>query len=170
MQEIIVKKDLVDAGFTIIAERYQSIYQYNNIGAQLLHKNNAVICVEDGGADTTEYLLDKIEREAALKNPDLFLTHCIGEWIDNEEDQTLSFYQWYPEEIKESCNDGEPCRVLIVGCYFGHEPIDWAKNNDGEDIVFSSPGKAQEWIDEQESSPYMLKHGEAGRPDYFIIS
>ncbi len=170
MKEIIVKKDLVDAGFNIIAERYQRISQHGNMGAQLLHKNNAVVYVEDTGADTTEYLLDKIEREAALKNPNLFLTHCIGEWIDNKKNQTLSFYQWYPEEIKESCNDGEPCRVLVVGSFFGYEPIQWAKHDDGEEIVFSSPETAQEWIEEQEKGPYYLRHGEAGRPEYYIIA
>ena len=67
MKEIIVKKDLVDAGFNIIAERYQRISQYGNMGAQLLHKNNAVVYVKDTGDFKTEYLLDKVEREAALK-------------------------------------------------------------------------------------------------------
>ena len=60
--------------------------------------------------------------------------------------------------------------MLVVGCYYGYEPIDWSKHDDGEEMVFSSPGDAQDWIDEQESSPYYLKHGEAGRPNYYIIS
>ena len=170
MKEINLKKDLTAAGFTIISEGYQHISQYNNCGAQLLHKNNAVVYVKDTGDFKTEYLLSKVEREAALKTPDLFLTHCIGEWIDNEEDQTLSFYQWYPEEIKESYKDDELCRVLIVGVYYGYEPIEWAKNDACEDIIFSNPGDAENWIEEQEKGPYYLKHGEAGRPEYFIIS
>ncbi len=170
MKEIIVKKDLVDAGFDIIAERYQHISQYNNIGAQLLHKNNAVICVEDGGADTREYLLDKVEREAALKAPDLFLDDLIWEWAHNEEDSQLALLQWFPENIGHNFEKDAPCRVLVVGCYYGHEPIEWAKNDAGEDIIFSSPGDAKAWIEEQEKGPYYLRHGEAGRPNYYIIS
>ena len=170
MKEITLNKDLTDVGFSIIAERYQHTYQYNNMGAQLLHKGRAVVYVEDYGASNTPYLLDKGEREAALKNPDIYLDKIICDWIDNEEDHALEFYCWYPEEIKESCKDGEPCRVLVGGVYYGYEPIQWAKNDTGEEIVFSSPGDAQEWIDEQEKGPYYLQHGEAGRPDYFIIS
>lgn len=170
MKEIIVKTNLTDIGFNIIAERYQHIYQYGNCGAQLLHKNNAVICVEDGGADTREYLLDKEEREAALKAPDIFLDDLVWEWANNEDDAQLALLQWFPEKIESEFRKDEPCRVLVVGCYYGHEPIEWVKYDASEEIVFSSPDDAQEWIDEQEKGPYYLQHSEAGRPDYFIIS
>lgn len=170
MKEIIVKKDLVDAGFNIIAERYQSIFQYGNCGAQLLHKGRAVVYVEDTGADETEYLLDKKERESALKAPDIFVDNLIWEWANNAESSALAMYQWFPENIEQDYIEGEPCRVLVVGSFFGYEPVDWAKHDDGEEIVFSSPETAQEWIEEQENGPYYLRHGEAGRPDYYIIS
>jgi hypothetical protein len=171
MKEIVTKCELTDRGFTIIAERYQRIAQYGNCGAQLLHKGRAVVYVEDNGNYKTEYLLDKEERKNALKNPDLFLTHAIGEWIDNEDDAQLAFYQWFPEKITHNFWGNEPCRVLVVGSFFGYEPIDWARNEDtDEDIVFSSLALAQDWIDEKEKGPYYLKHGEAGRPEYFIIA
>lgn len=170
MKEIIVKKDLVDAGFNIIAERYQRIYQYDNIGAQLLHKGRAVVYVEDNGADTTEYLLDKIEREAALKAPDIFLDDLVWEWANNEDDAQLAMYQWFPENIEQDYIEGDPCKVLIVWCYYRYEPIYWAKNESGEDIIFDTPALAQDWIEAQEKGPYYLRHGEAGRPEYFIIS
>ena len=170
MKEIIVKKDLVDAGFSIIAERYQQRFQYGNCGAQLLHKGRAVVCLEDGGADKIEYLLDKVEREAALKNPDLFLDDLVWEWANNEEDSQLALLQWFPENIGHNFEKDAPCRVLVVGCYYGYEPIDWAKNDASKDIIFSNSGDAQDWIEEQESSPYYLQHSEAGRPEYFIIS
>ena len=170
MKEINLKKDLTAAGFTIISERYQHISQYNNCGAQLLHKNNAVVYVKDTGDFKTEYLLSKVEREAALKTPDIFLDDMVYEWAWNEENSTLGMYQWFPENIEHNFEEDAPCRVLIVGCYYGYEPINWAKNDAGEDIIFNNPGNAQDWINEQEKGPYMLKHGEAGRPEYFIIS
>ncbi len=170
MKEIIVKKDLVDAGFNIIAERYQRISQYGNMGAQLLHKGRAVVYVEDTGADKTEYLLDKEERESALKAPDIFLDDMVWEWANNEDDSTLARYRWFPENIEHNYQEDDKCRVLVVGVYYGYEQIEWAANKSGEDIIFSSPALAQDWIDEQEKGTYYLKHGEAGRPEYFIIS
>lgn len=172
MKKIALNKDLTDAGFSIIAERYQRISQYNNIGAQLLHKGGTVVCVEDGGADTTTWLLDKEEREAALKTPDIFLDYLVYEWADSDPDYQLSGYQWFPENIDHDFYEDDPCRVLVVGVYYGYEPIYWARYDFAPygEIVFSSPGDATAWIKEQESSPYYLKHGEAGRPEYFIIS
>lgn len=170
MKEIIVKKDLVDAGFNIIAERYQHIYQYDNIGAQLLHKGRAVVYIEDNGHFKTEYLLDKVEREAALKTPDIFLDDLVWDWANNEDDAQLAMYQWFPENIEQDYIEGETCRVLIVGSFFGYEPIDWAKNESGEDIIFDTHDLAQDWIEAQENGPYYLRHGEAGRPNYYIIS
>lgn len=172
MKEITLHKELTDIGFSIIAERYQHVSQYNNCGAQLLHKGKAVIYVEDTGMGIIKYLLDKDERQAALKNPDLFLDTMIQEWISNEDDSTLSKYQWFPETIKHNYQEGQPCKVLVVGCFFGYEPIYWARYDFApyEEIVFANPTLAQAWIEAQESSPYILKHGEAGRPEYFIIA
>ena len=92
------------------------------------------------------------------------------EWANNEDDAQLALLQWFPENIEQDYIEGEPCRVLVVGYYYGYEPIQWAKHDDGEEIVFSSPDDAQEWIDEQEKGPYYLQHSEAGRPNYYIIS
>ena len=170
MKEINLKKDLTNINFSIIAEKYQHVTQYNNIGAQLLHKGRAVVYVEDTGIGKIEYLLDKEERKAALKNPDKFLDKRVQEWISNDNDVTLSLCRWFPEKIGSSFDEDGPCRVLIVGCFFGYEPIQWAKNDADDDIVFSSPDLAQDWIEAQENEPYILKHGEADRPEYFIIS
>lgn len=168
MKEINTKRNLTDAGFDIIAEKYQHVTQYNNIGAQLLRKGCAIVCVEHT-AETREYLLDKEEREAALKNPD-FLDDLVWGWANNEADSKLAMYRWFPEKIESSFDEDGPCKVLVVGCFFGYEPINWAKNESGEDLVFATPALAQEWIDEQENEPYYLRHGEAGRPEYFIIA
>lgn len=154
----------------LVDEIYQNTEQYNNIGVQIWQIGKAVIYREDLACDDRTYLLDKPKAEKALEDPEAFLKESIAEWIGNDDDPLLASLKWYPERAEDNRYEGDgKCKILVVGFYNGHQPVNWLHDEQWNDICFENSATAQAWIDEAESETYYLSHNEAGRPDYYII-
>jgi hypothetical protein len=65
------------------------------------------------------------------------------------------------------------CKVWVEYCYssstLNHPNDGFACDDNRDEIIFENYDAAQEWIDEMNSGPYYLSHGEMGSPDYIII-
>lgn len=66
------------------------------------------------------------------------------------------------------------CKVWEQHCYYQGtlgKPLDGYVTEDGNDepLIFANAATAQDWIDEQNQGRYLLAHGEADRPKYFIV-
>lgn len=64
--------------------------------------------------------------------------------------------------------------VMVVRHYFGgtlgvNKGPDALREADYSIIYYDTPEDAQEAIDKLEAGSYCLSHGEAGRPDYYIL-
>lgn len=171
MKELNLKKCLDDIeNAELVEDIYQNTSQIENYGVKLYKVGKAVIYVEDACNQINEYLLNKIEAAAALKDPKAFLADNISEWAMNEDNSQLARYQWAGcvDDLDRYIGDDQ-CKILVIGCYNGYQPVNWLKDEEWNDIVFENSNKAQEWIDEAEREIYYLSHNEVGRPDYYII-
>jgi hypothetical protein len=131
-----------------------------------------LLLVEDSG-DANYYRVTGGDRELALKNPTEWLGNMAGEWADNTDEPQLERLRWGLDKPESLHNPDCPndCRILRVGSYYGYTPIDWVRNEDGdqEPLEFANAKAAQKWIDEAKSGTYHLSHNEAGRPTYYIV-
>ena len=159
----------------VLAEEKQNVNQYDNYSATLYRDNGSekIYLYEDL---MNEYNLYELEDEDIPKDGDYknSLYGFVGNWISNENDLALECYRWGhsnpSEDVVGEDFEGD-CKVLVVGCYAGYEPINWATcEHRMETLIFGSAREAQEWIDKQEEGLYYLANNEMGRPDYYIIA
>ncbi|ADK81593.1 hypothetical protein [Sediminispirochaeta smaragdinae] len=160
----------------ILAEEHQNTNQFDNYSSTLYKdpETGRIYYYED---QINEYSLWEVEEDDLLGNTkkdyEAFVSEQVSEWISNSDDPIMESIAWGhrdPDSIKADPEYTGECKVLVIGNYYGYQPIQWARDESGwEEITFDSAAQAQEWIDEEEDGIYYLSHNEAGRPDYYII-
>lgn len=157
-----------------LAEEKQNVYQFDNYSATLYRdpESGKIYYYEDRMND---YYFYELESEDLPEDGDYekLLAQFIGEWVSNEDDPKLEMYCWGRSNPAEDAVDEDfvgNCKVLVVGCYAGYQPIHWAADNNIDPLDFGSAREAQAWIDDRDNGVYYLSNNEQGRPSYYIIA
>jgi hypothetical protein len=132
--------------------------------------------------DGSEYpYTDPAVLAEVLADPDAHLASLAEDMATDADDVLLARLAWgltTPEEVAASEDYDGPCRVLVVGSYYGYAPLKWVSESDLVDLdyddtphEFATRAEAEAAIAMLEGDgPYHLAHNEAGRPDYHIVS
>jgi len=176
----IKKENIHDLKHVEIAQISQNQYQYDNYNITLYKakedgeeiKAGDMVIREDCISNSNDYILDKDEKCDAQIDFEAFLNGLASDWACNEEDIHLELIRWglkSPEDDVRNETWQDACRVIIKETFGNHTPIDYARNENQEVMIFENYSTTQAWIDKQEKGTYHLRHGEAGRPVYYIV-
>ena len=134
----------------------------DNYDPQILDVTSEIIRdVETGKITWEEYLKDIVINDWDYDCPEI---EWLSQWgLLNLDDYVICGPNYCDYE------DGEVC-VWVHRCYCGHDPSGLLRDENGEIRKFTDCQEARKWIEENGEGRYVLAHGEAGRPTYYIIS
>jgi hypothetical protein len=154
-----------------VASLSQSVNQFGNYSLTLRRTDSGQFFMYEDQVNDSKYYLVSADEAA---DPASFLRNCASEWAGNCDDNAdLEMIAWGLRgaddfEVTDDF-DGE-CKIIVEGDYYGYSPIDYAKDDMGNDVlVFDTRQEAADWIEQQEDGIYCLSHNEAGRPNYTIV-
>jgi len=109
----------------------------------------------------------------------IYECESIRDFVNGWDHGDQTWYQFASEwgwnvTPDEAANDAEKVRIWCSKNYssgtLGTNTYDCYLTDDrGDEIIFDTYADAQNWINESESEPYFLSHGEMGRPVYYIV-
>lgn len=149
----------------------QNTNQFENYSLTLRRIPNDGLFLHEDQMNGSEYYLVAPEEAA---DPVNFLRDCASEWAGNSgESCELEMLAWSlisAEDLQVGEDYEGKCKIIIEGNYYGYSPIDYAKDEMGNDImIFDDRASAQNWINDAEGGVYYTQHNEAGRPTYTIV-
>lgn len=154
-----------------VASLSQSVNQFENYSLTLRRTESGQLFLHEDQMNDSEYYLVSADEAT---DPASFLRDCASEWAGNCDDNAdLEMIAWGlrgAEDFEVTDDFAGECKIIVQSNYYGYSPIDYAKDDMGNDVrIFASRQEAADWIEQQEDGTYYLSHNEASRPTYTIV-
>lgn len=151
-----------------VAHLSQNTNQYDNYALTIRKLPDGTHFLHEDQLSASEYyLLDE------ASDPAQRLRDCALDWSLNCDDRyDLERIAWglmSANDIEVAEDYEGACKIIIESHYYGHEPVDYVKNEKNDVMVLETVAAAKAWIDAEEDGTYYLSHNEIGRPAYTIV-